>query len=166
MNRKSTRILWVDDDGEDRYLHERMLLTERGWNIDWATTVLTAADFLRTKEYRALLVDQMLPLVQSDAPTVWGGCVLLRWLRHAELPIEVAAYAGDCERLRELSPAAGNSDVNVMIVSAYWDADVAHSIDTTLAETGRVRSSPKPVQPAELIRFLDDTRTQGSSAMP
>jgi CheY-like chemotaxis protein len=83
MNQDGRVLLWVDDDGRERFLYEEHLLSRRGWVIQWAKSVREAIDKLQGACFDAVLLDQMLPLEPGalDSTDVWSGCLLLYWLR-------------------------------------------------------------------------------------
>jgi CheY-like chemotaxis protein len=145
-------LLWVDDDGPDRFLYEEYMLTRRGWSVVWATSIRDALEKLGNGEFNALLLDQMLPLDPGPlAPAdVWGGCLLLYWLRGKDWP-SAAPQAGEPDVFRSVAPLESNRSIPVIIVSAFHDDEVEEAIK---AAEPAMQTVKKPIDFNTLISKL------------
>jgi CheY-like chemotaxis protein len=144
------KLLWVDDDGAERFLSEKYNLEKKGWSITWAFTVHQAAELLRKDSFDAVLLDQMLPAqTYDDEPNYWGGCALLYWLRGAGLlPI-----TKEFDFIAESTPLSGNQQIVVTLVSAFYD-------DQVMVYVGKVPGPAvelvkKPIDLARLVACLE-----------
>lgn len=143
-------LLWVDDDGEERFLYEKYSLEKKGWSITWALTVLEAARNLEEKSFDAVLLDQMLPPQKyEDEPSYWGGCALLYWLRGAERIQD----ATDFDFLGELTPRDHNQEIRVTLVSAFYDDHVMDHVNK--APGPAVELVEKPITLTRLLACLE-----------
>ena len=94
------RLLWTDDDGRDWFVYEEHMLRAEGWEVRWARDLDEAAALLAAEPFDALVLDQMLPFTfanigaEPHARRLWGGCLLLWWLRQRRWP-ERAPYPPD-----------------------------------------------------------------------
>ena len=152
-DRNGRALLWIDDDGRDRFLYEEHMLKRRGWDIVWATNVRDALENLGSKEFQAILLDQMLPVAPGPlAPTdVWSGCLLLYWLRGKPRP-SAAPQAEESDIFRETKPLASNRAIAVVIVSAFHDDEVEAAIKEIGASSQIVK---KPIDSKKLIEMLE-----------
>jgi CheY-like chemotaxis protein len=117
-------LLWVDDDDPGRYLYETQVIQSSGeWQIEWAQNPERAAHELASKAYRAVILDQLMPVtmaVRERSP--WAGYLLLCWLR--ERPIEdwlEPALHEAIEHIKRASapPLVQNKTAPVLILSAF-----------------------------------------------
>jgi CheY-like chemotaxis protein len=152
-DREGRALLWVDDDGPDRFLFEEFMLTRRGWKVVWATSIRDALQKLGTNVFDAILLDQMLPVDPGPlAPTdVWGGCLLLYWLRGMERPL-AAPEVEEPDAFREVEPLASNRSITIVIVSAFHDDEVEEAIKSAAASIEIVK---KPIDLDKLIAKLE-----------
>lgn len=146
-------LLWVDDDKPDKFLYEEMMLSNEGWGIQWATNVVEAARTLSAKKYQALLLDQMLPYEKDKRPDVWSGCLLLRWLREAELRTGIEMEENYRE-LHDLKPLRENTSMEVIVVSAYADESVEQEMKSASEKDRYLRFEPKPVIFDDILDIL------------
>jgi CheY-like chemotaxis protein len=143
-------LLWVDDDGEERFLHEKYNLEKKGWSITWALTVLEAARILADRTFDAVLLDQMLPPEKNeDEPSLWGGCALLYWLRGGGLLQETS----DFDFIANLTPQSHNQEIRVTLVSAFYDEQVNSYINNVPGPA--VELVQKPINLPRLLGFLE-----------
>src|SRR5262245_32422122 len=83
----TSRILWLDDDGPNRFPYELSVLADKGLSSDWAEDATEAVRKLSTVVFSLVLLDQVFPLVKgSTYKDIWSGCRLLYWLRGLEPP--------------------------------------------------------------------------------
>lgn len=82
------RILWIDDDGPQRFPYECRLVNEDfGWELHWAASVQEGAMALASTDYDGLIVDLMLPVLKperfgsTEEMLIWGGYWILAWLK-------------------------------------------------------------------------------------
>ena len=132
MTERAERILlWIDDDGPDRFPYEEYMFIQSGWKVVWATSVREALSKLGKDRFDAILLDQMLPLDPGPlAPAdVWSGCLLLYWLRGLPRPA-AAPQVEDPNVFGEFVPLESNREVAVVIVSAFHDDEVEQAITT------------------------------------
>jgi CheY-like chemotaxis protein len=143
-------LLWVDDDGEERFLHEKYNLGKKGWSITWALTVLEAARILAEKSFDAVLLDQMLPPQKyEDEPSLWGGCALLYWLRGGGLLQDTR----DFDFIVDLTPHSHNQEIRVTLVSAFYDEQVNNYINNVPGPA--VEQVQKPINLSRLLSYLE-----------
>jgi CheY-like chemotaxis protein len=154
---KKRRLIWVDDDPRDRFEYEVTSLEDQNWEVTLASTVWGAVKKLSTKSFNVMLLDQMLPFQAHDAPNVWAGCRLLRWIRRAHPPSK-APDLQEYRRLDKIKPHRENQRIAVYIMSAFFDADV----ELATRRTGRYDSgiiiSPKPILFEEIEKFINSPR--------
>jgi CheY-like chemotaxis protein len=143
-------LLWVDDDGPERFLYEKYNLEKKGWSITWALTVLEAARNLAEKSFDAVLLDQMLsPQRYEDEPSLWGGCALLYWLRGGGLLQDTR----DFDFVLNLTPHPSNKEIRVTLVSAFYDEQVNNYINNVPGPA--VELVQKPINLARLLTYLE-----------
>jgi CheY-like chemotaxis protein len=146
----SKTLLWVDDDGEERFLYEKYNLEKKGWSIIWALTVLEGARNLAEASFDAVLLDQMLPPERYEAePSLWGGCALLSWLRGGEH----IQNTTDFDFLDEMTPRDQNQKIRVTLVSAFYDEQVMSYISN--APGPAVELVEKPIMLPRLLACLE-----------
>lgn len=153
------RLLWVDDDEEGRFSFEKLLLERKGWEGHWVKDIFGALEKLGTEEFDAVILDQALPFKYSNDPlkahreSVWGGCVVLHWLRRQPLPpqAEGAARAKDLKRFQ---PKGDNSLVQVMIVSGFHDEELEKVTRSISPQDEEIQISPKPLDSQDLLAFI------------
>lgn len=155
------RLLWIDDEGERKFLFEVYKLRKNGWEVDWAVSVDEATAALATHAYDAILLDQMMPLGGKGAHhvDVWTGCLVLWWLRRGEPP--AAAPPPSIEASRALwaaAPLEANRTAMTICVSAFDDEDVV-PVMQAVAEDGSpdVPILVKPIRFEELLHALQAT---------
>ena len=146
-------VLWVDDDGRDRFLYELSILEENGLVTDWAFDAEEAISLLSKKNYDLVLLDQVFPVGRkSSYKDVWSGCRLLYWLRGEELPAEAPQGALWAGVLDMLQPLEENSYVPVIIISGFQD----DFVDKALHEKSQgITIFPKPVNGDKLLAKID-----------
>jgi hypothetical protein len=147
--------LWVDDDGPERFPYEEFLLERSGWKVRWASSVAEAMERLRRDCFDAVVLDQFLPLRSSETghgAGAWGGCLLLYWLRGVPPPAGAPeTTALDEDKGGNDPPREENRGVRVVIVSAFFDAEVAAAISDL---PGTVAAFAKPIEVQALIDYL------------
>lgn len=152
MNGDSTRrLLWIDDDGERRFSFEQIVLEEKGWEITWVESVQQAAEVLVKGYFELLFLDQMLPLMDGEPEDVWGGSILLHWLRGTDQPEEMPPH--DVRPLfGRRRPRKENRSIPVVRISAFQDDEVdaaMHEVDPSLL------SVSKPIDMNGLMQEID-----------
>ncbi len=161
------RLLWTDDDGPNRFMMEEFTLRQAGWTVVWARGLRSAVEALATAPHDALLLDQMLPWSDPedqragrDGVDVWGGCLLLWWLRRGAPP--PAAHPGQLARFADMwdrAPLPANRALPVAVVSAFDDPDVRVQL-AAVSEAGPGGRPPavpvwtKPVDRDVLMDFV------------
>ncbi len=162
-NKKTYLMLWVDDDGQDRYLFETMKIENKGWSIDWALDIKEATEKLASKPYHAMFLDQMLPFnkvngpskIDENKPNPWGGCAVLSWIRKAGLPSGIGAN-GQYDKLKSSNPPLPENEIlPVMVISAYYDEAIYKHMTSTSSIDKNINFLPKPISIDALINFLD-----------
>jgi CheY-like chemotaxis protein len=151
-DRNGHNLLWIDDDGPERFLYEEYVLQGKGWRVVWATSVREALEILSKEGFDAILLDQMLPLNPGPlAPAdVWSGCLLLYWLRGMLRP-SAAPQVEEPDMFGDISPLLSNRLNKVIIVSAFHDDEVEEAIRTVEASISIVK---KPIDLDKLIVTL------------
>ena len=150
-------LLWVDDDGQDMFLYEVYELESRGWTIHFAGSVSEATQRLSTQRFDAVLLDQMMPLEAGphQSVDVWSGCMVGWWLRTAGPPPGVPkASLEQSQHLWTPPPIPHNQTIPVVIVSAFYDVDVAEQVRAIPSPSGAVEILPKPVDFEGLLTQL------------
>lgn len=150
------RLLWADDDLlRRRFLHSKMKLRRKDWELVTALDVMEAIEKLSQQVFNFILLDQMLPFSRTEPQTdCWGAARILYWLKgkpqpHGPPPVR------EIDRLKALSPMAGNADAPSMIFSAFDDPAVRRSIQSLVPD---IRMETKPFDPDELIEMLEHYR--------
>lgn len=155
------RLLWTDDDGPKHFLYELAELEARGWTVRWARSVTEALRWLCAEPFEALIVDQLLPVAEAEQGVVaerfvWGGALIVAWLRAPEalaaLPAPLQALAAPLTAQR---PHPENIDLPVQLVSAFDDAEVDALLNS--AALGAPRRIPKPVDLDDLLLLIEET---------
>jgi CheY-like chemotaxis protein len=149
------RLLWVDDDGPNRFRYEEAVLKEdRRCAVDWASNVEHALSLLRTEAFDAIVLDQMLPLTEhSTASDYWGGCVVLHWLKLSSYPATAPPTLQPA--LFRAPPLPANVAAPVCFVSAFSDDDVHREL---LRADRTLPIFAKPLDLDLLEGFLDGAR--------
>lgn len=153
------RLLWVDDDGPDRFLYERGVIEDDGWQVQWATSVEEAVEALKGTAFDALILDLNLTDERGVEPPylIWGACRILYWLRQTPLTRPRPwLTAGASEVWSEAPPYKTNEKVPVLIVSGFHDDDVLKAIRDAGPADFQIKLLPKPVDERELLRWLGD----------
>lgn len=171
------RLLWIDDDGPSRFRFERRRLRRMGWSVDWALGLQSAVGKLSEGPFDAILVDQMLPWPDREAGEsrdtkieVWGGALLLWWLRRGRAPEALgSAVESRYADMWTVQPAAANRAVPAVVLSAFDDPDVRRQMLKVCdaGEGGCAFDTPvwtKPVDLDALMAFLDDVRAASQAA--
>lgn len=155
------RLLWVEDDPPERFIHEQRVLEEEDdIEVSWARSVASAAQILCEDVYHALVLDQMLPMAEGESVTIWGGCCLLHWLRgNTE---EFSATAND-ERpaLPRGNPLDDNREVPVIIVSAFVDDEVLETTKKASNHDSVIARILKPLDKVRLRAWLERAMSTG-----
>ncbi len=122
MSNNTENLLWIDDDGEERFPYECRLLQKAGYEIFWARSGQQAAEQLLAQSYEVILLDQQLPW-QEGVSHVWGGVMLYAWATTQDRPREAPPLDGfdqlfSCPREKPIQ-------AQVRIVSAFYNEGVA-----------------------------------------
>jgi CheY-like chemotaxis protein len=157
-------LLWLDDDGPDRFMAECDTLHSAGFEVRWELDVQSAVRLLASEQVDALLLDQMLPLTPAErgkhTPVLaWSGCMLLHWLRGLPLPPAAPNEASaPFEQVTEgVAALAQNRVIPVQVVSAYYDVAVARAIEAAGSRMKRDRLvMAKPIDRYEFDDFISD----------
>ena len=153
-------LLWIDDEGERKFLFEVYKLRKEGWTIDWAVSVDEATMALASHAYDAVLLDQMMPLGGKGAHhvDVWTGCLVLWWLRRGTPPEAAPPPSIEASRaLWEASPLEANRKAKVICVSAFDDEDVVPVMQAVASDgSPDVPILVKPIRFAELHAALQN----------
>ncbi len=165
------RLLWTDDDGPRRFMMEEFTLRRAGWDVEWAQGMSPAVRKLEQSAFDVVILDQMIPWndaqvgIPGENPVdVWGGCLLLWWLRRGTPPPTL--HRSQVERFGEMwtaRPLAANRSAPVTIVSAFEDPDVREQLLLVSGpgEGGCAVETPiwtKPVDRDVLMQFLREGR--------
>jgi CheY-like chemotaxis protein len=149
-------LLWVDDDGPGMFLYEVYQLEQQGWTVEFAENITDAAAALQARDYRAILLDQMMPLgADHNQPVdVWAGCLILWWLRQAGPPPGAPhASIEATPMLWDTTPRPANCSIPILMVSAFDDPDVDEDIRRIQAPSP-VQVFVKPVEADLLLQRL------------
>lgn len=158
-------LLWVDDDGPGMFLFEVFQLEELGWTVHFTTHIEGAAEALRSRDFDAVLLDQMMPLAGgTDQPVdVWAGCLVLWWLRHQRPPGGAPAASIEATQvLWKAPPRAANTRAPALVVSAFDDPEVDAEIQAVLPGPEGIDILVKPVEAAALLERLAALRAQAA----
>ena len=147
-------VLWVDDDGPERFMYEQFVLERQGWRIRWALNMLEAANYLKDMLFPVVIMDQMFP-IQDDEPSAWGGYLLLAWMR-GEKEIDPAAPCLPAEICRS-EPLEGNRAAVVIIASAFFDKATSDAL-ACLPHQAKTMVIPKPIHTDSLMRAIEGLR--------
>jgi|1186.fasta_scaffold57808_2 CheY-like chemotaxis protein len=147
------QILWVDDDGKDRFPFEIDCLKRIGWHINWAESAEEAVEKLLEKSFDLVLLDQVFPFEKDGRhKDVWSGCRLLYWLRGRDAAPHGAPPHDEWARLAARKPPQnGNRDVMVIVISAFQDDDVDAALKTIRLPP---KLLPKPVDEDLLLELV------------
>lgn len=154
--KREKRLLWVDDDDRRRFAFEEMLLNRNGLGVQWAHDISSALKKLSGEEFDAVILDQALPFDKekpAQRESVWGGCVVLHWMRGKEIPAQ-AEWAADKKELEGAVPKGRNSSVRVMIVSGFHNEELEKITCNASSQDRDLRICPKPLDTAELLAFI------------
>lgn len=164
MTKQNNRnLLWADDDAPGRFPYEARLIKSAGWDLQWSADVLGTAELLATNSYRALILDQMLPISAEieqsphlpKALPLWSGCLLLRWLRGATLPKAAPAGVQNAwDALAIIKPLPTNRRLPVLVVSAFSDKKVTASIRSASKQDHGIDIVTKPAAEEDILDFL------------
>jgi CheY-like chemotaxis protein len=147
------RLLWADDDGESRFSREISMLLKGGWEVHWSLCIEDAAKKLHEEQWDCVIIDQSLPFRPKtmadtrESPGVWGGCVLLWWLRRGEVPKKMPGAPSVAQErfFRTLCPHSSNRDLPVVVVSAFYDEHVLAVMRDCSPQDANLEVIPKPV---------------------
>jgi CheY-like chemotaxis protein len=146
-------VLWVDDDGPQRFLYEEFVLTRSNWDTRWANSVEEAMEQLRNYRFDSIIVDQCVPLLRAGwTEDAWGGCRLLYWLRELYPPPRApeSRVLDNCI-VGKNSPLEANRKLRVIVSSAFFD----NEIDTVIRSLpGEVYFLQKPISPDRLKKYF------------
>lgn len=166
-------LLWVDDEGEDAFRHERRELSkDSGWTLQWARTVNDAIDQLARQAFTAVILDQRLPRATlSDPLDEWAGCKLLYWLRRTERPSGGWPWPRDGSSSARIDtpvlPLEPNTSVPVAVVSICHYPEIRLATLAASQADASMRYYTRPVDIRELRAWLDSAferrRPRGSS---
>jgi CheY-like chemotaxis protein len=146
-------LLWIDDDGPERFPYEAIVLAEKGWEIQWAKTGKEAVEALSSQEFDAIILDQMLPWIRrisASREPVWAGCLLLAWLRGHDRP-SLAPQLPGFEQLPNFQPLEANRAKPVVLVSAYHDLEVEDALRLIQPD---LQQFVKPIDADDLVSAL------------
>ncbi len=155
------KLLWVDDDDKRRFAFEEMLLKRNGLDVQWAHDISSALRRLSGEEFDAVILDQALPFYRKELwertsrESVWGGCVVLHWLRGKEPPPQ-AEGAADKKVLRQYIPKGRNAQVQVLIVSGFFDEELERVTHSASSQDQDLKICPKPLDLNELLGFIGE----------
>lgn len=127
---RAKRLLWVDDDGEQRFQYEIRKLQKLGYEIRWARTGKSAVELLQEEEFGVVLLDQQLPWDDDHYPNVWGGVLLLAWCRAQERPGAAPAIEGWDQLFDKDYRRDGAISSRILVISAFFDDRVAEARET------------------------------------
>jgi CheY-like chemotaxis protein len=155
------RLLWTDDNDPSQFVYESHILRRDGWEIRWAADVQEGAALLRDEPFDALVLDQHMPfdLTHSSADPrpllIWGGCLMLWWLRSQRWPDE-APFAPTIASspIWSWRPMADNARIPVIMVSAYYDEGVESIIQSASPLDQDLEILTKPLRLPDLQDFL------------
>lgn len=157
------RMLWLDNDGPGRFQFERRQIQRRGWDVIWSYTIRDAAERLVAEPVDAIILDQMVPYDGSPAagwvpdgpPKVWGGCVLLWWLRGKGAPTGMPGNREVSKKPYLKSPPhSKNSQTPVAIASGYYNHSVEDALRNASPLDSNLRILVKPLDLQALLGFL------------
>jgi CheY-like chemotaxis protein len=165
------RLLWIDDDGPERFMNERRRLRKARWTVEWARGLQSAVERLTVEPFDAMLLDQMLPWPDREpgeppdtTVEVWGGALLLWWLRRGRAPDSLgSAVVARYAEMWDQQPTAANRAMPVVVISAFDDSDVRAQLLEVCdeGEGGSPFDTPiwtKPVDLDALMAFLEDVK--------
>ena len=153
------KLLWVDDDGPERFLYETFLLESHGWEVDWKGDVQQAIAALSTGAYDALILDHLIPVEgRASVAELWSGLAIFGWLRQSRLP---NAIFGTLPLYENSAPLDSNKRIPVCFISAFYDEEIEAAIGLIEAEGERVSHLSKPIATKNLIDFLDSVVDRG-----
>ena len=155
------RLLWTDDDDPFQFVYETHILQRAGWEIQWARDVQQGAEMLRDARFDALVLDQHMPFDSQHSKEIppplriWGGCLLLWWLRCQRWPDDAPyAPAISASPIWQWSPSPSNNDLPVIMVSAYYDEEVERIIQSASSIDRDLEILTKPLRLPDLQDFL------------
>jgi 5'-methylthioadenosine/S-adenosylhomocysteine nucleosidase len=160
---RPVRILWVDDDGANRFDFELHLLSERGDQVEFATNVLDASRLLASHTYDALILDNVMQYAPSGREPVgyWGGIVLLYWVRRLPRPFK-APSTYSLHELDGREPARANSRANIIFVTAYHDDEMTSVIQKAARPAELIPVLHKPLDHEALLEALDKAKRKSN----
>jgi CheY-like chemotaxis protein len=154
-------LLWVDDDAPRRFFYESIVIESSGaWQIEWAQNPEQAARHLATRAYRAVILDQLMPLTEEvSGRSPWAAYLLLCWLRDQQIQdsLEPSLHLA-AARIKRSSeqPVAGNKIVPVLILSALDDKQVERMTrQVNKPFQANMRFLVKPIDINDVVAWLD-----------
>jgi DNA-binding response OmpR family regulator len=152
------RILWVDDDPQERFRFEVGTIRSEVGDVTWAESVELAAEQLKTLTFAAVILDQNLTSPGPGVPAdhlVWGACRLLYWLRSTsrDLP-RPWLMEGQTEAWTTRQPVPSNRLAPAVLVSAFHDLQILKATRNASAHDRDLKLLPKPLDTDELLRTL------------
>jgi CheY-like chemotaxis protein len=157
--KNSRTLLWVDDDGAERFPYEIDCLAGIGWKTVWAKNAAAAAEFLAAGRCDLVLLDQVFPFHDGDSyKDVWSGCRLLYWLRGEGAPAGAPQKDDWLELARGSRPFEENIGVPVIIISAFQDDHVDEALSAITPGTVIL---PKPVDESILLQHVKELNHKG-----
>jgi len=149
MTDKSTRILWVDDDGPTVFKHALWVLKARlNAVVHFASTTRTAIQLLREQDFNCVIADQLLPSDDPiQRPSFNVGVEFVRRLRDGTLAEEIGKNT-----LTELP---------ILVHSAFLSDELESLLADQLYHD--VVFMPKPMNTDELCEWImTSSRTEGA----
>lgn len=161
MSEERPTLLWVDDDEERRFKHEKSRIDKIGWDVAWANDAREAAQKLQENTYDTIFLDQMLPYrkgnLEDKKMRPWGGCLLLYWLRGKEKP-RISSEIPGFRDLKSYKPRPQNSRIPAMVISAYYGDAVRETMVRASDLDADLPFVAKPADVTAIIRFLKNLR--------
>ncbi|HNC96873.1 MAG TPA: hypothetical protein PLA94_03415 [Myxococcota bacterium] len=155
---KRRRILWVDDDGPDRFRYAESRLKREGWEVEWAQDVFSAAQKLSKDAYEGVILDQETPLDPNDSRSRWAGCILLHWLRGNSSPppglppLELSRHGRIALAGR---PHTDNLHCPVVVISDYDAPGLITALRSASPADVELPILPKPLKLEDLRSLLE-----------
>ncbi len=155
------RLLWMDDEGRDKFILETSVLQRNNWEVEWAHGVPEAAAKLRKRRgeaFRIVLLDQHVAEADEGTPDkhlIWGACRLLYWLRGTPASIPRPWLApGEVEAWSRAAPRPVHRRIPALLVSTYHNNAVLEATRKASGHDKFIKLMAKPVDPGELLRNI------------
>lgn len=154
------RLLWLDDDGRERFPYEIDCLERLGWQIDWALNGEEAVRALAKHRYDLVLLDQVFPFVTGDRHIdAWSGCRLLFWLRGEGVPPTAPWQSKWSKLASQQRPQNGNGEIPVVVISAFQDDHVDAAFKMIEPPP---QILPKPIDDGLLLEIVRGIKPRGT----